>query len=462
MKKRMILFLAVCLVLCLIPSVGMLFFPTTESSENRRLAEAPEFITEDGKFNTLFFNDFQSYFNDHIALRNPLVYADAKIQTTLFSESNVDGVVYGKNDWLYYSSTLDDYLGRKVLSERELYNLAHNFSIIQDYFTENNIDFVLTIPPNKNTLYGENMPYYYSHIVNSEHSAKLLKPFLEKNKVKYTDLFELFENQEETLYLLRDSHWNMKGACLAYNALMNSLNLEHQTYSEVTPTVKTNENGDLNKMLYSFYGKPEKNFDYNISQEYKFTTNSDNVEDGWLITENQNATGSLLMFRDSFANTLIPFFSNEFRNAYYSKGQPNAIERYVSTYAPDKVVIEIVERNITNYLNNPPILSPATTEISDSITVAETDSSIKIEACMYDANYYTLSGIIDAEHISTSSEILVKVGDIVYRPYQTETNGFLLYLSKEALIDSEYPVEVYISDKNSTLTALSETLTIPQ
>ena len=139
-----------------------------------------------------------------------MIFTDAKIQTKLFGESNISGVIYGKNDWLYYSSTLDDYSGRNKLSERELFNLAYNLSIVQDYLQKQDIKFVFTVPANKNTLYGENMPYYYIASDIEEHNAKQLEKHLEKQNINYISMFDLFEGQNEVLYQLRDSHWNMK------------------------------------------------------------------------------------------------------------------------------------------------------------------------------------------------------------------------------------------------------------
>ena len=104
------------MVFCLLPSVGMLFFPTTQTTENKAMAEAPKLFTEDGSFNTSLIADFEDYFTQHIALRNPLIYADAQIQTNLFQESNVSGVINGTDGWLYYSSTLNDFLGTDILS----------------------------------------------------------------------------------------------------------------------------------------------------------------------------------------------------------------------------------------------------------------------------------------------------------------------------------------------------------
>lgn len=47
------------------------------------------------------------------------------------------------------------------MSDRALFNTRHNLEITQNYLTEMNVKFLFTVAPNKNTLYSENMPYYY-------------------------------------------------------------------------------------------------------------------------------------------------------------------------------------------------------------------------------------------------------------------------------------------------------------
>lgn len=461
MKNKSFVFIAICMLLCLIPSVGMLFFPTTQTTENRAMAEPPKLLTEEGTFNKALFMDFEDYFTEHMSLRNPMVFTDAAIQTALFQESNVSGVIDGTDGWLYYSSTLDDYLGRNIMSERELFNLAHNFSVVQEYTQNRGMDFVLTIAPNKNTLYGENMPYYKAYTVDERHNAKLLQPYLEQQGVEYFDLFALFEAQDEVLYLKRDSHWNDKGACLVYNGIMDRFGLDHEDYSTAEPKLVKNENGDLNKMLYSFYGPLEENYDYDLTLKYASVNGAESVEDGWIITENEAGTGSLLMFRDSFANNLIPFFSNEFQKVYYSKGFPNALEQFVETYAPDCVAIQKVERNIREYLLNPPILTAPEAELPNKFTIATTDTEILMENTMNDVNYYRISGTVDTQRMEPDSQIVVCIDGTAYRAYHTEENAFLLYLKKAEFAADTVKAQVYILNSDHCVQALETELTLP-
>lgn len=242
---------------------------------------------------------------------------------------------------------------------------------------------------------------------------------------------------------------------------MNALELHHEDYSGVVPEPVKNENGDLNRMLYSFYGELEENYDYNLFRAYSYANDAESVEDGWIITENPGGAGTLLMFRDSFANTLIPFLSNEFETVCYYKGEPNALERYVESCAPDNVVIEKVERNISNYLENPPILMPPEAELSVSFTIANIAATVLIEECINDINYFKISGTADQARMSDDSEILVKIGGHIYRAYQNGENGYMLYLKKDILENTSESVQIYIVSGDNTVQVLSETVELP-
>ena len=225
--------------------------------------------------------------------------------------------------------------------------------------------------------------------------------------------------------------------------------------------VLKNDNGDLNNMLYSFYGELEENYDYGLSQQYAYDKEGATVEDGWIVTTNPNGTGKLLMFRDSFANTLIPFLSNEFAESYYSKGFPNALERFVETHDPDCVVIQKVERNIAEYLENPPILTPPEAELPNKMTLAETETTVQIEQTMNDINYYRISGTVDATRMAPDSEILVSVDGVVYRAYLSGVGDFSLYVKKANFAASETRLQVYILNADHCIQALSTVTALP-
>ncbi len=450
--KKYLIFIIACVAVCLLPFAGMAVWPTTASTENKAMSEFPS-LSDGGNLNLNFFKELEEYFNEHFAFRNELVYADAKIQTAAFHVSNVDTVVYGKDGWLYYSSTLDDYLGNHRMSERQIYNIVHNLSLVQQYVEQNGSAFVLAVPPNKNTLYGEYMPYYNSYLVDKTHNIDVLAQKLQEQGVAYADLLSLFRSEEEVLYLKRDSHWNGKGAVMAYNCMMDALGYPHKDYEDSPVTRAKDENGDLNRMLYTFYGEKELNYKYDIAQEYDYANDVKSVEDVWIETELHagagTGNGTLLMFRDSFGNTLIPLIANQFEKAWFTKEVPYGLERLMEQHAPDTVIFEKVERNLSEYIKMPPIISAVQEKIPKDVEFLESDTTISMESLEYDADYFKISGSVEKALLENETDIVVGISGSYYKAYHTGTNDYEVYIKKKNLQTDTVEIEVLTKDQNN-------------
>ena len=462
MKKLHIIFIAACMLVCLVPFVGMAFHPTKESTENRRLSEFPSVTSKDGGLNTSFFTEFDTWFNEHFAFRNELVAADGVIQGTLFKTSAEDQVIRGTDDWLYYSSTLGDYLGTNCMDERERFNLQHNLEIVSDWAKEKGVELLLTVPPNKNTLYGEHMPYYDSKIVNPSHTLDYLPEICKASGTPYADLAELFRNEEETLYLKRDSHWNGKGALLAYNRIMEhsfvllngkttgSKLWTYEDYLSAPATRAKDTDGDLNRMLYTYYGEKEMDTYYKVDQTFSYVTATESVEDAWIETRAEGKKKSLLMFRDSFGNTLLPYMANQFGKAVFSKESTYRMEKLVEEQKPDLVIMEKVERNLRDYITQPPIVNaPEIWDIEGIISIESVNvdmPEMKMETNPYDPSMVQISGTVPEEMISSESDIVISVNGTFYKAFHTAKSGFVVYLDSEMIFGHSCKVQVILSD----------------
>ncbi len=444
MKKRVgILFIVICMVVCLIPFVGMTFFRTDTTTENKTLAAFPSLVV-DGKLNLDFTDELGVYFEDHFAFRQQLVNTDALIQSTVFDESNVDTVLTGSDGWLYYSATLDDYLGQNLMSEQAVYNAAHNLALMQTYVESRGAQFSVTVPANKNSLYGENMPYYDSRIVSTKKNIEHLEAELERQGVHYIDLFTPFEEEDEVLYLKRDSHWNGKGAVLAYNTILGEMEIEHDTLDNVPVSRSKTEIGDLSSMVFPLTAQPEWNYNYKDRELYTYTTPTGSVEDAWIATENPEGRGSLLMFRDSFGNTLLPLMANTFSEAYFSKGEPYLIGLYMDLYQPETVVVEKVERNVNEFAEEPPVMSGIAAELPEAIADSESTATCAVEASVNDMTYVSISGAIEDEGMESLANVYVRLssGDAAmtaeaFLVSNEETDyGYQLYLTKKEITET--------------------------
>ena len=93
-KKNLlkIAYIALALLICVIPFACMTFARTDTTTENKRLKAFPRLKTEDG-WNVDILSDLGGYFEDHFAFRNEYVTAMALIESALFGVSSDDGVV---------------------------------------------------------------------------------------------------------------------------------------------------------------------------------------------------------------------------------------------------------------------------------------------------------------------------------------------------------------------------------
>lgn len=406
-KKLLLLFIAACMLVCLVPFAGMAVSVSDKPVGNENKAELPSISKDDGSFNELYFQQFGNYFEKSFAFRPQIISADAEIQANLFKTSNLDSVVTGNDGWLYYSSSLDDYLGRNLLSDRSINNIAYNLKITQDYVEQNGAKFLFTVAPNKNSLYPEHMPYYYSAKVSEDKNIYYLKSALENSQINYCDLFELFKNQDETLYLKQDSHWNNKGALLAYNNILDSLGKAHDDYASAQVKKEKTFYGDLAQMIYPATQKPEYNYYYDINSSYVYTTKTESVEEAIIKTGNDKADGSLYMYRDSFGNALLPFFANAYGSAEFTKAFPVNVAIDMLVQKPDTVIFEIVERNLSWFASSPPVLPSPEVSVDNAI---EADADVNIAVSEVNMTLLELSGSVDSQ-CDENTEIYVTAKD---------------------------------------------------
>ena len=447
----------------LLPSIGMAWAFTDSTSENRELAPAPALIGEDGLPNVQILSDAGTWFEDHFAYRNQLVSANAALREMLHV-SPTDQVVVGTDGWLYYGGTLPDYLGQSALSERALANIAHNLEIAQDYVKGHDAEFLLMVAPNKSTLYPQHMPYYYLRYTGDSNFERL-KPYLDEAGVNYIDLHAFFAQQPECLYLRTDSHWDNRGALLATNEAMRAFGRDTIDVDVDTAVARTDFLGDLESMLKPSGPQLEQNYyftAYNDGEDgtgalwhYSDGTAADVTAD-WIEAESGTGEGSVLMFRDSFGNALVPYWSTSYANAAFSKLVPYNLPTMNQVKA-DTVVIERAERHLPYLAEEPPVMVSPRLKMPGLADVPAADGQQASLQAAVDGPYLVLSGTVDATALTDDLRIYVTVAKpgaepAVYDAFWTSTiaedgasddGGFLVRLDAARFADAPVDVKVY-------------------
>lgn len=480
MVKRKIVFLLACFTICIAPFAAMVFTGSSETTEKRSLAEWPKWHDDTGELNYEYLQLAGDYFNDHFAFRNELIAADAQLMGKAFRTSLTDTVLVGKKDWLYYTSSLDDYLGRDVLSPRGAFQIANNLKIVQNKMEQENILFGITIAPNKNSLYDENMPYYYAVKESQVKNYSLVGEQLKKQGVNYIDLYDPFTKEGEVLYRNQDSHWNQKGAVLAYDTILNFFSKRHTDYSKIQISRTKTNIGDLANALYSVSAKPEWDYQYDSDMEFTYSTETDSWEDFWIQTQAEGKTGHLLMYRDSFGNTLAPLLAEEYASGAFSKDSIYHLDDAILRSQPDTVLFEIVERNLrhygeystSNFSSGPPIMeNPIIKRTMRDADAAMTSTTIEASICEQQTSMIQINGELDDAYVDTTTRVLVEVKtENINRIYEAYTytdcdagseNGYLIYLNQTSLPSNHFIVRVYTEGEDGSCTmVLSKNINI--
>ncbi len=411
-KNLYLVFITVFLLLCALPAVFMPFAYSSETKENRTLSEPPK-LFENGTVNRDFGADTETWFSEHFAGRNHLVALHAKITQALFATSTEPQVILGKDGWLFYEPTLEDYLGTQPYSPREQNALAATLRLMQQYVLENGGRFAATVAPNKNSIYGEYMPAY-TVSARSESSLAALADILYEQGVAYVDLYDLLreEKGETLLYHKRDTHWNNYGARLAYNALMDGAAQPHNAFEDTVYTVESDWDGDLDAMLLPIDGIPDEQmyFDIPFSQLFRYR-GSDNVEMARIQTSG-TGSGSLLMYRDSFGNALLPFVATAFQDATFLRANPYDLTRME---AGQVVIVEIVQRNLRALLGAAPIM-PAPCDPTMTI-----DRQLFSAGCslytVQSGDWLQVYGALDPGIVEDDARVFILAGKSAYEAF---------------------------------------------
>ena len=454
MKKGKLIYYILFFAICLCPSLGMLVTKQETSSENRQLSEFPSPKTEEGKINVEWLSQAGDYFQEHFAFRNELVTGNALLHGRLLETSTADGVIQGKNGWLYYKDSLDDYLGQDLLSDRSLFNIAHMLSMTQQALEEKGVNFLFTIAPNKNSLYGDNMPYYDKLKVSGQTNRENLEDWLKTEKVAYADLYQALMEEDEVLYHARDSHWNNKGAALAADVLMDALGKDHDSYEGESYTVRRDYTGDLDTMLYPLASTADDEIYYDKETTYATVEEIQSNFDPRITTVNPVKEGSLVMYRDSFGNALLPYMADAYANAYFSRGIPYQLMD-VEIHSADTVIIERAERFLPEMSQFPPVLTAKEISLTENEELQGSDGAVDVKIKPQGMTAQ-LSGRIKEGLLDTDSRIYLKVNGSVYEAFPMDVkveenlddNGFCLYLPSELVAADGNDVEILIEKDN--------------
>ncbi|MCP3931674.1 MAG: hypothetical protein GY705_21540 [Bacteroidetes bacterium] len=392
--------------------IPFIFLPLTVSlftgeqeisqTEKRKLASLPEFHWQWDIFKE-YTDSFEDYFNDHFGLREQLIGLYNLLYVKILKNSPNPLVVMGKGDWIFYSGegTLDDFLG---LDQPSLYELESWKQILKDrqeWLADQGVQYLLVIPPNKMMVYPEKLPWRIGRMAGDtaldlfiQHLEKMGEPI-----PGFVNLRAEFEEKKNIgdLYFHTDTHWNNRGAFLAYQNILGHILQEYpQTYMLDDSDLheeKVTHIGDITLLLQLGDYLQESNVSkYNIKNRcadkvyspLKDMVHPDESLAGktmYLPVVNgcQEKDLTVLLIHDSFGLFLRDYFSQTFKRVVFSSYiDLKDLKTFIRKEKPHVVIDERVARNIRGVMEHDQeienyILKKHYSSLPDSLLTLETN-----------------------------------------------------------------------------------------
>jgi hypothetical protein len=360
MKSRNALIVCFLLVLGLPGAANIAGFSgANPEAENRRMAEFPRLDARPATLAALPAG-FTAWFDDSFGFRSQLVRWSGKFRYLVLGVSPATTVVKGKDGWLYYSndSRMEDYSREAPFTAVQLSGWRETLVRSREWLRAEGIAFVFAIAPDKHVVYPEHIPSTIRP-VGDEYRMDQLYRTLEGSGVEAVDFrAALFAAKaRERLYEKTDTHWNERGAFVAYQQLVGAI---REQVPSVPPAwaredfdaVSWNGPGlDLAGMI----GLKDVLREDRLLMRPRRARVARTVEpkggepwsgEGRVVTEIPGSTfPRAVVFRDSFASPLAPFLSEHFsRVVYLWQGSFDA--EVIRKEKPAVVIQEIVGRHL--------------------------------------------------------------------------------------------------------------------
>jgi hypothetical protein len=305
---------------------------------------------------------FEDFIDSSFGFRRQLIALDAAFRERAFGESSNEKIVIGSDGWLYLAETLDPSSAANSASERLAARIARTLALHREYLEGQGTGLLFAAAPNKARVYGEYLPYY-APLPNAGDGGLLgaVNRRLDACGVARADLAALFaklnsatEKADNVYYYHKlDTHWNYLGAAEVYRELMGLMSesgrfgggLAYDAYEDAAPAAAQDWQGDLEAMLNPVAQRLDTQYRYGIERTFRTRRPLVNEEDMTIVSASGRNGANVLFFRDSFANSLIQFFSNNLGGAEYLRAMPYQLAR-AGGGAFDMAIIEIVERNL--------------------------------------------------------------------------------------------------------------------
>ena len=296
--------------------------------ERRTLSQFPKFSLSQLVKNQ-WTSDYDSYTKDQVAFRDFWMKSQSLSESLLFQKVEIGGALIGNNNALFTKMF--------GLTDLETKLLNKNTTLVKNFVEKYPGNVTLLLAPSASLIYSDVLPTDTPMLDENSYLDNL---FATVGTDHVLDLRSTFNaNKDQYLYYNTDHHWTTHGAYLAYLEFCKQKGLTPMQVSESDFTNVSDFIGTTySKALYwktkpdtlSYLDLPNRmtvwNIDANLNLTENFTsglydTEKLNTSDKYAMflygnngysTIEGNGEGSILVVKDSYANSFVPFLCENY------------------------------------------------------------------------------------------------------------------------------------------------------
>ena len=336
------------------------------TTEQRTLAALPELDFSRAGLARLP-GDIESYTDDRMGLRDDLIRAWAWLHIELLGTSPSEKLIVGRDGWLFFGhpNAIEQYRGIARFDEAALERWSSVLEERRAWLAAQGIDYLLVLVPNKHRVYAQYMPASIPRVREISQLDQLVDRLEQIGSVPFLDLRPVLERaaRRTRVYHKTDTHWNDLGAYAAYRAILERLGERNPSLAdrppvEVRPRTRTRPGLGLARIVGLSLAYPEESFDLVVEKPRaalparRRAAWEDRVRRQlpFGLGTGDDDLPTAVMFRDSFADALVPYLSESFDRIVYV-WERDVDPRVVEVEHPDIVIQQIAER----FLDRPPL-----------------------------------------------------------------------------------------------------------
>ncbi|MBK7214450.1 MAG: hypothetical protein IPH88_14345 [Bacteroidales bacterium] len=175
-------------------------------------------------FDASFQEQYDDFLEQGIGFRPTLIRINNQIAFTLFDTALANGVIIGKNNYLYEINYIKAFEGTDLVSADSIQHQVEKARFLQDEMSKMGKHFLIVLAPGKGTYYPEFIPEKYRNPNKKLTNYQIYSTKLKESGINFIDFNNWFVKMKDTtsypLYSKTGIHWSVYGVSLAVDSLL--------------------------------------------------------------------------------------------------------------------------------------------------------------------------------------------------------------------------------------------------